>query len=128
MVFLGAFFAIVINTVVGVRNLDPALVKAARSFGASDAQIFRTLALPGTVPFILAGFRLGLGHALIGRGRGRADRCPGRRRADDGEGRGDLPDLAVFAGLVIIAITGVVITFAFSQVEKRFQSWKPNPT
>jgi NitT/TauT family transport system permease protein len=34
----------------------------------------------------------------------------------------------VFVGLVIIAATGVAITFAFSQVEKRFQSWKPNPT
>ena len=47
VIYLGAFFPIVINTVSGVRNLDPALIKAARSFGASDAQIFRTLALPG---------------------------------------------------------------------------------
>ena len=51
MIFLGAFFPIVINTVAGVRNLDASLIKAARSFGASDAQIFRTVALPGSVPF-----------------------------------------------------------------------------
>ncbi|HEV7665058.1 MAG TPA: ABC transporter permease, partial [Chloroflexota bacterium] len=66
VVFLGAIFAILINTAAGVRNLDPALIKAARSFGASDAQLFRTIVLPGTVPFILTGLRLGLGHALTG--------------------------------------------------------------
>src|SRR6202011_1913641 len=66
VVFLGALFAIIINAAVGVRNLDPALIKAARSFGASDAQLFRTIVLPGCVPFILAGFRLGLAHALTG--------------------------------------------------------------
>src|SRR5207237_10738978 len=66
VVFLGAIFAIVINTAAGVRNLDPALIKAARSFGASDAQLFRTIVLPGSVPFILTGLRLGPGHALTG--------------------------------------------------------------
>src|SRR5690349_16651602 len=50
VVFLGAIFAIIINAAVGVRNLDPALVKAARSFGANDLQLFRTLVLPGSVP------------------------------------------------------------------------------
>jgi len=66
VVFLGAVFAILINTAAGVKNLDPALIKAARSFGASDAQLFRTVVLPGSVPCILTGLRLGLGHALTG--------------------------------------------------------------
>jgi len=34
----------------------------------------------------------------------------------------------VFVGLVIIAATGVLITYGFSRIEQRFQSWKPNPT
>src|SRR5260370_12974167 len=66
VVFLGALFAIIINAAVGVRNLDPALVKAARSFGANDVQLFRTVVLPGCVPYILAGFLLALAHALTG--------------------------------------------------------------
>src|SRR3989442_3358669 len=66
VVFLGAFFAMVINTTAGVRNLDANLIKVARSFGASDLQLFRTVALPGSVPFILTGLRLGIGHALTG--------------------------------------------------------------
>src|SRR5439155_1940996 len=65
LVFFGAFFAILINTMAGVRNLDESLLRAARSFGAGDFKIFRTIALPGSVPFILTGIRLGLGHALI---------------------------------------------------------------
>src|SRR5260370_24382839 len=65
VVFLGSFFPVVINTIAGVRNLDAGLIKTSRSFGATDAQIFRTLALPGSVPFILAGLRLCVGHALM---------------------------------------------------------------
>jgi ABC-type nitrate/sulfonate/bicarbonate transport system permease component len=128
VVFLGAVFAILINTAVGVRNLDPALVRAARSFGASDLQLFRTVVLPGTVPNILAGFRLGLGHALTGVVVAEliaAQAGIGLMMATAGA---TFQTSRVFVGLVIIAITGVVITFAFSQVEKRFQSWKPNPT
>ncbi|HEX3246006.1 MAG TPA: ABC transporter permease, partial [Chloroflexota bacterium] len=66
VIFLGAIFPIVVNTMAGVANLDSSLLRAARSFGASDAQIFRTIALPGSVPFILAGLRLAVGHALTG--------------------------------------------------------------
>ncbi|HLG73448.1 MAG TPA: ABC transporter permease, partial [Chloroflexota bacterium] len=66
IVYLGAVFAILINTITGMHALDEQLIKAARSFGASDMQIFKTIALPGSVPFILGGIRLGLGHALIG--------------------------------------------------------------
>src|SRR5204863_7571377 len=66
VVFLGALFAILINAAVGVRNLDPSLIKAARSFGANDLQLFRPIVLPGFVPYILAGLRLGLAHALTG--------------------------------------------------------------
>ena len=66
IVFVGAVIAILINTAAGVRTLDPTLLKAARSFGASNLQIFRTIALPGSVPYIATGMRLALGQALIG--------------------------------------------------------------
>src|SRR3989442_14282590 len=64
VIFLGALFPIIINTMAGVRNTEAALLRVARSFGASDALIFRRVVLPGSVPFILTGFRLGIGHAL----------------------------------------------------------------
>jgi ABC-type nitrate/sulfonate/bicarbonate transport system permease component len=128
VVFLGAVFAILINAGVGVRNLDPALIKAARSFGANDLQLFRTVVLPGCVPYILAGFRLGLAHALTGVVVAEliaAQAGVGLMMATAGA---TFQTSRVFVGLVIIAATGVLITYGFSQIEKRFQSWKPNPT
>lgn len=128
VVFLGALFAILINSAVGVRNLDPALIKAARSFGASDLQLFRTVVLPGSVPSILAGFRLGLAHALTGVVVAEliaAQAGVGLMMATAGA---TFQTSRVFVGLVIIATTGVLITYGFSQIEKRFQSWKPDPT
>ena len=128
VVFLGALFAIIINTAVGVKNLDPALVKAARSFGANDLQLFRTLVLPASVPYILAGFRLGLAHALTGVVVAEliaAQVGIGLMMATAGA---TFQTSKVFVGLVIIAVTGVLITNFFARMERRFQSWKPNPT
>jgi NitT/TauT family transport system permease protein len=127
VIYLGAFFPIVINTMAGVRNLDPALIKAARSFGASDAQIFLTLALPGSVPFILSGLRLGLGHALIGVVAGEllaAQAGVGLMMAKAGA---TFQTAKVFAGLIIIAGTGLLVTSILQRIERRFQAWKPNP-
>jgi len=127
VIYLGAFFPIVINTIAGVRNLDPTLIKAARSFGASDAQIFRTLALPGSVPFILAGLRLGVGHALIGVVAGEllaAQAGVGLMMAKAGA---TFQTAKVFAGLIIIAGAGILITSILQRVERRYHAWKPNP-
>jgi ABC-type nitrate/sulfonate/bicarbonate transport system permease component len=126
VVFLGAIFAIVINSAAGVKNLDPALIKAARSFGATDAQLFRTVVLPGSVPFILTGLRLGLGHALTGVVVGElvaAQAGVGLMMATAGA---TFQTSKVFVGLVIVATTGVLLTFILSRIEQRFQSWKPN--
>jgi NitT/TauT family transport system permease protein len=128
VVFLGALFAIIINTAVGVRNLDPALIKAARSFGANDMQLFRTIVLPGCVPFILAGFRLGLAHALTGVVVAEliaAQAGIGLMMATAGA---TFQTSKVFVGLVIIATAGLLITNVFARIERRFQNWKANPT
>lgn len=126
IVFLGAVFAILINTIAGVQNLDHALLRAARSFGANDMQIFRTIALPGTVPFLLTGIRLGLGHALIGIVAGELYAAQA--------GVGFLIAVAgntfqmdkVFAGVVLIAVAGMAMTEVFRRIEQHFQSWKPS--
>jgi NitT/TauT family transport system permease protein len=66
IVFLGAFVTILINTYAGVRRVDPTFVAVAKTFGASDRRLFTSVVLPGSVPYILAGMRLGVGRALIG--------------------------------------------------------------
>jgi ABC-type nitrate/sulfonate/bicarbonate transport system permease component len=124
LVFLGAFFSIVINTNAGVRSLDPNLLKVARSFGASDLRIFRTIALPGSVPFILTGLRLGIGHALIAVVVGEligARAGIGLRIAIAGA---TFQTAKVFALVTVVAMTGLVMTAALARAEAHFDRWR----
>src|SRR3989337_3188460 len=57
IIFLGAVFPLLINTRDGVKTTPHNLLTQARSFGASEWQIFRSVVLPSTVPFIITGFR-----------------------------------------------------------------------
>jgi len=125
VIFLGAFFAILINTTAGVRNLDAHLIRVAHSFGATDLDIFRTIALPGSVPFILTGLRLGIGHALIGVVVGElvaAQHGIGRMMAIAGA---TFQSSKVFAGLFFIAATGMLLTYALQRLERHFDAWRP---
>jgi ABC-type nitrate/sulfonate/bicarbonate transport system permease component len=126
VVLLGAVFAIVINSAAGVRNLDPSLIKAARSFGASDAQVFRTVVIPGSVPFILTGLRLGLGHALTGVVVGELLAARAGVGLMMATAAATFQTSKVFVGLVIVASAGILLTYLLSRIEQRYQSWKPH--
>jgi NitT/TauT family transport system permease protein len=65
LVVLAAFFPLAMSLESGVRNTDHSLVEMARSFGASDLQIFRTIALQNAVPYTLAGLRIAIGRGLV---------------------------------------------------------------
>jgi ABC-type nitrate/sulfonate/bicarbonate transport system permease component len=58
-----AFFPMIVNTVHGVKSVDPQLVRAARTLGVSRLTILRTVVLPGALPYIFVGARLALGVA-----------------------------------------------------------------
>jgi ABC-type nitrate/sulfonate/bicarbonate transport system permease component len=66
IVVLFTFIYITINTRAGVRNVDSSLIEMAKSFGASEAQIWHRVLIPGAVPAILTGLRIGLGRAING--------------------------------------------------------------
>ncbi|MGL4315866.1 MAG: taurine ABC transporter permease TauC [Pseudomonas sp.] len=61
LIFLAIFAPIVIATATGVRNVDPTKLRAAQSLGATQAQLIRHVILPGALPEILTGVRIGLG-------------------------------------------------------------------
>ncbi|MBC9248893.1 taurine ABC transporter permease [Pseudomonas alcaligenes] len=61
LIYLAIFAPIVIATATGVRNVDPAKLRAAQSLGATSAQLIRHVILPGALPEILTGVRIGLG-------------------------------------------------------------------
>jgi NitT/TauT family transport system permease protein len=124
-VFLGAFFPLVVNVMAGVRAVDETLLKCARSFGASDRQIFTTLALPSSVPFIVAAMRLAVGRGLVGV-------VVGEMLASTA-GIGHMMALAsatfqtdkMFVGLLLLAGFGYFLTELLKRLEKRYESWRP---
>jgi sulfonate transport system permease protein len=61
LVALGVFFPIYINTLHGLRNVDPQLVEMGRSYGLSTPALLRRVIFPGALPSILVGLRYGLG-------------------------------------------------------------------
>ena len=65
IIFLGAVMPILINTYAGALNSDQELVEMARSVGAKRQRIFTQIVLPGAVPFIIVGLRVGATIGLI---------------------------------------------------------------
>ena len=65
VVFLGAVMPVVLNSYAGVQSADPDLVEMARATGASRGRILAHVVLPGALPFLLAGVRIGATIGLI---------------------------------------------------------------
>src|SRR5262247_1586466 len=125
IIFLGAVFPMLINTRDGVKTTPVNLLTAAKSFGASEWQIFKSVVLPSTVPFILTGLRLAVGRALIGVMVGELYAATA--------GIGFMITVAgatfqtdkVFVGVLIFAITGMILTDVIDRIEHRFDKWRP---
>jgi NitT/TauT family transport system permease protein len=125
IVFMSAFFPILVNTVAGIRSLDADLLRAARAFCASDWQIFKTIAIPGSVPFILTGIRQGVALGLIGVVVGEmygGSEGVGYQLVFSGQTfRTD----SAFVGVLIVAAAGMVLTLLTERLERRFSRWRP---
>jgi len=125
IIFLGSVFPLMINTRDGVKTTPVNLLNAAKSFGASQWQIFGSVVLPSTLPFILTGLRLAVGRALIGVFVGELYAATA--------GIGFMVTVAgatfqtdkVFVGISIFIIVGLVGTNALDRVERRFDKWRP---
>lgn len=125
IVFLSAVLPILINTLAGVRNIDADLLKAARAFCATDRQIFTSVALPYSVPFILTGVRQGVAHGLIGV-------IVGEIFAGS-EGLGFMIAYAgqlfqtdtLLVGVLVTATAGIALTALAARLQRYFQRWRP---
>jgi ABC-type nitrate/sulfonate/bicarbonate transport system permease component len=65
-VAIGAFFPMLLNTIAGVRGMNPVHVELARNFGATRRQLFGRVLLPGSLPLMLTGLRLSTNVAFHG--------------------------------------------------------------
>jgi NitT/TauT family transport system permease protein len=66
LVVVFAIPVVVVNSRAGVRQVDAGLIEMATSYGATERQIWRRILLPGSMPAVMAGVRLGLGRAVTG--------------------------------------------------------------
>lgn len=65
LIALGAFFPVLMNTIVGVRAVDNIYIRAALNMGASRSVLFTKVILPAATPYILSGVRIGIGTGFI---------------------------------------------------------------
>jgi NitT/TauT family transport system permease protein len=125
IIFLSSVFYPLMYARVGVSTVDANILKCAKSFGANDFQLLRTVVLPSSVPYLMTGARLGLGRGLVGVVVGELYAATA--------GVGYLITVAgatfqtdkVFVGVLIITFAGVGLTAVLQRVEERFSTWRP---
>jgi NitT/TauT family transport system permease protein len=124
IVFLGAVVPILLNTYVGVLNADGELVEMVRSTGAGRMKIFGKVLLPGAMPFIMVGLRLGATIGLIN------TVVAELYTAISGLGGllalyGNTFQMApYFVVVFILALVGVTVTQFLSLLESRMDRWR----
>lgn len=125
IIFLSAIFPILLNTITGVKTTDASLIRVARSFKASSLQLFRTVVLPGALPQIVTGIRLGIGLGLVGMIVGElVSSTQGLGYTIETAGNNFQMGL-MFAAVGIVSAAGVTLSQLIRVFEKRLDRWRP---
>ena len=125
-VALGVFFPVLINTIQGVRGVDPVMVDTARTFQHSRAALLWKVVLPSSMPLVLSGMRIALGIALVL-----------VVIAEMMAGTGGIGYLVIdlqrsfrivdmYAWVVILAVLGYALNEVFVRIERRAIHWSGN--
>ena len=125
LVFLGAFYPILINTIFGVKSVDPRLFEAAEMLGCSGSQLFRAVVLPASLPSIFNGLRLGAGFAWILIVVGEMTGVPEGLGAVIMDGRTLSRTDLVITGMIIIGIAGFASDRILVWLNNYFLRWSP---
>src|SRR5574341_1465379 len=124
VIFLVAFFPIVINTTAGVLSTDRALIDVGRSFGCNPHQLYLKIILPSALPFILAGLRVGVARALVGIVVAEmfgANAGLGYLIFVKGQG---FDTAGIFVGVVTLALAGVVFVELVKALARWVHPWR----
>ncbi|MBI4338404.1 MAG: ABC transporter permease [Chloroflexi bacterium] len=123
VVVLIAFFPIVVNTLDGLRSVDPDMVNLMRTLGASRWQIFAKVRVPGAMPFLFSGTRVAVTFSVIGAVIG--------EWVGSSAGLGYLTRISVplfltaraFGAVVILAVMGILLFLAVAALERLALPW-----
>ncbi|SAK88066.1 ABC transporter permease [Caballeronia ptereochthonis] len=124
MVAIGVFFPVLINTATGVLEINKIYLDVGRNFRASRWQVFRTIALPGAVPHIMSGIKLGIGLGLM--------LIAIAEMIGSKSGLGYmiwnawelLSVETMYVGLLVIAALGYGISVVLTELERKLIPWK----
>ena len=124
MVAIGVFYPVLINTATGVLEINKIYLDVGRNYGANRWQVFSTIALPGAVPHIMSGIKLGLGLGLM--------LIAIAEMIGSKSGLGYMIWNAwellsveqMYVGLLVIAFLGFVISVILTELERKLVPWK----
>jgi NitT/TauT family transport system permease protein len=124
LVFIGAFFPILLNTIAGVRNVEKRLIEVAYTFGASDREVLWKVVIPAASPTIFTGMRVGMGIGwmcvvaaeMIAVKFGLGNMIL--------EGSNLLQTDVVMVGMITIGIMGLAINVIFQALGSRLFRWQ----
>lgn len=125
MVAYSCAWPLLLNTIAAVRQVDPLLVKSARTMGVSPLQLFGKVILPASLPTIFVGVRLASAAAMLVLV---ASEMVGAKA-----GLGYLIIYAQYSflipqmyfGILAITVLGVASNYALVSLERRFARWRP---
>jgi NitT/TauT family transport system permease protein len=126
LVFLGAFYPILLNTVFGVRSVEKRLFEAASMLGCSPSAQFTKVVLPAALPSIFTGLRLGLGLAWFVIVVGEMTGVPQGLGAVIMDGRTLSRTELVICGMIVIGIAGFLSDRVVVMVMNRLLRWSPS--
>jgi ABC-type nitrate/sulfonate/bicarbonate transport system permease component len=124
IIFIGSFFPILLNTTAGVRGMRRLYIDAAKSMGANEAQLLIKVIIPGALPSIVTGMRIGMGVGWM---------ClVGAEIVNAQYGLGYITVLGmrlydlglITSGMIMIGLMGISIDRGFRYFEDRFLPWR----
>jgi NitT/TauT family transport system permease protein len=126
LVCLGAFYPILVNTIFGVRSVDPRLFEAASMLGCQGAAQFYRVVLPASLPAIFTGLRLGLGFAWVVIVVGEMTGVPTGLGAIIMEARQLSRTEIVISGMIVIGVAGFISDRLVVLLGHWLLRWSPN--
>ncbi|MBM7651386.1 ABC transporter permease [Neobacillus cucumis] len=126
IVFFACTFPILLNTINAVRNVDPLLIKAAKSMALPSYKLFYKVILPASIPTIFTGIRMAGSSSILV--------LIAAEMVGAKEGLGYLINYSqqnfqipqMYAGIITISLLGVAINYLLVFLERKFSSWKTN--
>lgn len=125
LIWLGAFFPILLNSIAGVKRVNPVLIDVAKAFGGKGRSIVLKIVVPGALPEIMTGMRVGIGIGWM---------CIVAAEMIGGEvaglgwlilKSGELLDVSgIIVGMITVGLIGLAISELFLLIEKRVFKWR----